>query len=199
MRAIYRPHDPPAGRRVPRPTTIARCQTCGEFLGRGFRGCPTCHEAIEAEGIAPGGDDERLLARVVIAEWTRHPWTIVDYALTLLRCEACGAELGGGPRECQGCAQAFGNLWAPELEAGARMDEHALRVGRLVARHPHRYSEATATGWRFSLPMLLTGDLPTTAEAQRLAAWLKAGGDPAELAAYPTPAEAIAALDRRAT
>jgi hypothetical protein len=211
MHAIYPPHDPPAGRRVPRPATIARCPTCGDFLGRGYRGCPACHEAIEviwradwlalleAEGVTLGGDDERLLAGVIIAEWTRHPWTIVDYALTLLRCEECGAELGGGPRECERCAQAFGNLWAPELEAGARMDEHAIRVGRLVARHPHRYSDAIATGWRFSLPMLLTGTLPTTAEAQRLAAWLKAGGDPAKPAAFPTATEALVALDRRVT
>jgi hypothetical protein len=211
MHAIYPPHDPPAGRRVPRPTTIAWCQTCGDFLGRGYRDCPTCHEVIEAiwradwlallevEGLAPGGEDERLLAGVIIAEWTRHPWTIVDYALTLLRCEECGAELGGGPTACANCAHAFGNLWAPELEAGARMDEHAIRVGRLVARHPHRYSDAIATGWCFSLPLLLTGALPTTAEAQRLAAWLKGGGNPARLAAYPTPAAAIAALDRRAT
>lgn len=147
----------------------------------------------------PGGDDERLLAGVIIAELTRHPWTIVDYAMTLLRCDECGAELGGGPTNCASCAHAFGNLWAPEVEAGARMDEHAIRVGRLVTRHPHRYSRAIATGWRLNLPMLLTGALPTTAEAQRLAAWLKGGGDPAELSRYRTPTEAITALDRWAT
>ena len=84
MHAIYPPHDPPAGRRVQRPQTIEPCPSCGDFLGRGYRHCPQCHEAIEAiwredwlallaaEGIAPGGDDERLLAGVVIAELTRH-------------------------------------------------------------------------------------------------------------------------------
>lgn len=209
MHQLYPPHDPPAGRRVLRPRTVGPCPACSDYLGRGYRECPQCHEALEAiwredwlallaaEGIAPGGDDERLLAGMVIAELTRHPWTIVDYALTLLRCDECGAELGGGPTECEGCARAFGNLWAPEVEAGARLDEHAIRVARLVARHPHRYNRAVATGWRFNLPLILTGALPTIAEAQRLASWLKAGGDPALLASSRTPAEAIARLDRR--
>lgn len=208
MHEIYPPHDPPAGRRAPRPQSIAPCPACGDYLGRGYRDCPQCHEAVEAiwredwlaflaaEKIAPGGDDERLLAGVVIAELTRHPWTIVDYAPTLLRCDECGAELGGGPTACAARAHAFGNLWAPELEAGARMDEHAIRVARFVTRHPHRYSHAVATGWRLNLPLILTGALPTTAEALRLAAWLKDGGDPVELAHFRTPAEALSHLDR---
>ena len=210
MHPPYPPHDPPAGRRALRPASVEPYPACGDFLGRGYRDCPICHEAVEAiwrqdwlaflavEGVAPDTPDEALLAGVVVAELTRHPWTIVDYALTLLHCDECGAELGGGPPDCPTCAHAFGNLWAPELEAGATMAEHVIRVARLVARHPHRYSRAIAAGWRFSLPAVLTGNPGTGAEARRLANWLKAGGDPAELAPFRTPAEACAHLDRRA-
>ncbi len=178
------------------------------MLGRGYPRCAICHAAVErywradwaallaAEGIAPGSADERLLAEVVVAELERHPWTVVDYALTLLRCPECGAEWGGGPPACAACAMAFGNLWAPGLEAGATMNEHALRVGRWVMRHPHRHSATTVAGWRLNLPLLLAGALPTTAEAQRINAWLKAGGDAADLAGYRTFA-AIAAHARR--
>jgi hypothetical protein len=76
------------------------------------------------------------------------------------------------------------------------MNEHALRVARLVTRHPHRFSAAIVTGWRFSLPHLLTGDMADGGQARRLANWLKAGGDPIEIAHCRTPAEACAHLDR---
>lgn len=204
------PPRPPAGRQVPRPATIEPCRACGAYLGRGYPDCPACHDAVEMiwradwlaflgeEGFAPDTPDEALLAGVVVAEFQRHPWTLVDYALTLLRCEACGAEPCGGPVGCTTCAHTFGNLWAPELEAGATLNEHALRVGRLVTRHPHRFSAAIAAGWRLSLPQLLTGDVPDGGQARRLANWLKAGGDPATLAHCRTQAEACAALDRLA-
>ncbi len=204
------PPRPPAGRRVSRPASIEVCAACGAYLGRGYPTCPACYEAVEAiwradwlaflaaEGFRPGTPDEALVAEVVVAEFTRHPWTLVDYALTLLRCPECGAEPGGGPVGCATCAHTFGNLWAPELEAGATMNEHALRVGRLVVRHPHRFSAAIVTGWRFGLAQLLTGDLPDGGQARRLANWLKAGGDPAKLAHCRTHAEACAYLDRRA-
>jgi hypothetical protein len=208
--ASYPPHIPPAGRRVPRPASVELCPVCGEYLGRGYPGCAGCYEAVEAiwredwlaflaaEGVQAGTPDETLIAGVVVAEFTRHPWTIVDYALTRLRCEECGSELCGGPIGCATCAHAFGNLWAPELEAGATMAEHAIRVARLVTRHPHRYSAPIATGWRLSLPALLTGDTGSGADARRIANWLKAGGDPAEIAHCRTTAEVCAYLDRRA-
>jgi hypothetical protein len=198
-----------AGRRYPRPSSVEPCPVCGAYLGRGYPDCAACYDAVErywradweaflaAEGVAPGGDDEVTLAGVVVAEVARHPWTLADYAMTLVRCDECGAELGGGPAGCATCAFAFGNLWAPEHEAGATMNEHALRVGRWVVRHPHRHSATVVAGWRLNLPFLLTGGLPTTVEAQRLSAWLKAGGDPAALAPFRTPAEADAYIARR--
>ena len=200
---------PSAGRRVPRPASVEPCAACGDYLGRGYPHCPVCHEAVEAiwredwlaflaaEGFVPGTPDEALLAGIVVAEFIRHPWTIVDYALTLLRCEECGSELCGGPIGCGTCAHTFGNLWAPELEAGATMNEHAMRVARLVMRHPHRFSAAIVAGWRFGLAQLLTGDMADGGQARRLANWLKAGGDPAELAHCRTHDEACALLDRR--
>jgi hypothetical protein len=197
------PPWPLAGRRVPRPATVERCSACGAFLGRNHPDCLACCAAVEApwradwgaflaaEGIAAGGADERTLAGVVAAEVGRHPWTLADWALTFLTCPECGGPLGGGDPECTECAFAFGNLWAPELERGATANEHALRVGRWVTRHPHRHSAAIVTGWALSLPFLLTGGLPTTAQAQRLAARLKAGGDPVLLAGCRTPGEAV--------
>lgn len=186
-----------------RPVAVEDCAACGGFVGRGYPNCLVCYEAVEglwladwaalleAEGVAPGGDDEVLLAWVIVEEVGRHPWTLADLALTRVRCRSCGHELGGGPPACAACTLAFGNLWAPEHETGATMNEHALRVGRLVARHPHRYSAAVATGWRLSLPLLLTGALPSTVEAQALKAWVNAGrGD--ELIGYRTFAEAYA-------
>jgi len=205
------PPWPLAGRRVPRPATVEPCPACGAFLGRNHPGCATCRAAAEAlwradwvallaaEGIAAGGADERFLAGIIAAEIGRHPWTLADWALTLLTCAACGGPLGGGAVGCAECAFAFGNFWAPELERGANANEHALRVGRWVTRHPHRHSAAIATGWALSLPFLLTGGVPTTAQAQRLAAWLKAGGDPALLAGCRAPGEAVARVVRRAS
>ena len=188
---------------MPRPATVEACDACGGLVGRGYPDCPVCYEAVEglwladwaallaAEGITPGGDDETTLVRVIIEETGRHPWTIADLALTHVRCRTCGEELGGGPPGCAECTLAFGNLWAPEHEAGATMNEHALRVARLVARHPHRYSAGLAAGWRLSLPLVLAGMLPSTAEAQALKAWVDAGrGD--ELVGYRTFAEAYA-------
>ncbi len=181
------PPWPPVGRLVPRPATVEPCPACAAFLGRNHPACAGCRAAIEApwradwaamlaaEGIAAGGADERLLAGIIAAEIGRHPWTLADWALTFLICAACGGPLGGGAAGCAECDFAFGNLWTPELERGANANEHALRVGRWVTRHPHRYSAPIVAGWVLSLPFLLTGGVPTTAQAQRLAAWLKAG------------------------
>ena len=129
---------------------------------------------LTREGVAAASDDERLLADVVIAEPEQHPFTALDVAMTLLVCDACGAELGASYRQdCWPCAQAFGNaLWA-ENNGGAGMLEHAWHIGRWVARHHTRHSEATVIGWTSNLPRLLAGELPTTAEAQRMSRELK--------------------------
>lgn len=43
-------------------------------------------------------------------------------------------------------------------------NEHALHIGRWVLRFPHRQTAKTLTGWRFSLPILLTGVEPPSAK-----------------------------------
>src|SRR5512144_2849519 len=99
---------PPGGRRVPRPDKVQRCSTCGRPLIAGYADCPECHEALERiwladwqalleqEGVAAGTEDERLLAQVVLGEYGKHPWTVIDIAMSLLRCDECGRELGEG-------------------------------------------------------------------------------------------------------
>ena len=173
------------GRRVPRPKTVQTCPQCGEALGANYATCAACHAAIEAiwladwgalleqEGIAAGTDEEKLLARTVTGEFGRHPWTVLDVAMALQRCEECGRELGEGYPECGACGMAFGA--SIQSEYGATGNEHALHIGRWILRFPHRNSKNIAAAWRLSVPRLLTGWLPSTAEAQRVMALIVAG------------------------
>ncbi|MCX6046579.1 MAG: hypothetical protein NT075_15855 [Chloroflexi bacterium] len=179
----------PAGRAIPRPTRVEPCDQCQAVLGLNYRDCANCHQAIERfweadwqallahEQIVAELADETLLAQVVIAELDDHLWTIVDMAMRRIRCEECGQELGGGPIQCAACQFAFGNLWWHDIDAGRQgvmtHNEHALRVGRYVIRHPHRYSNAIATGWRMNMPRIVTGWLPPGQDARRYATILK--------------------------
>jgi uncharacterized protein (UPF0212 family) len=173
------------GRRVARPRTVETCRECGRPVGAGYADCPVCFEAVEGiwladwqallaqEGIEAGTPDEKLLAQVVISEFGRHPWTVMDIAMSLLRCGTCGGELGEAYADCAECGQAFGASLASEF--GATANEHALHVGRWVLRFPHRNSPNVVTAWRSTLPRLLTGWLPTTRQAQSAMALIRAG------------------------
>lgn len=181
---------PAGGRRHSRPRTIEPCVRCGAPAGYNYGSCAACTNSIEgiwyadwsallaAEGIEAGSDDELLLARLVLAEEARHPWTVVDGAMLRLRCDACGGELGGGPLDCDACELAFRNLFAYDFEAlpaGVMTpNEHALRVNRWVLRYPHRHSAPEVFARREVTPLLLTGVVPTTREAQAMAARSKA-------------------------
>jgi uncharacterized protein (UPF0212 family) len=176
---------PIGGRRVPRPKTVEPCPQCGEALGAGYAECKSCFEAVERiwladwqalleqEGIEIGSADETLLAQVVLAEVGRHPWTVMDIAMSLQRCSTCGNELGEAYKDCAECGQAFGSSIASEF--GATANEHALHIGRWVLRYPHRNSQNVVVAWRGTVPRLLTGWLPSTVEAQRAMALVKAG------------------------
>ena len=197
----------PGGRAVPRPRRVETCATCGRARGGGYPTCSECYAAAEAlwradweallqaEGVAVGSEDERRLAEVVLAQMDRHPWTVVDTAMTLVRCRACGAELGGGPGDCFECRLAFGNAIAYDIPAGEQGvmtgNEHALRIGRYILRYPHQHSAAILTAWRLTFPRLLTGWLPTTEDAQRGMALVKAGQTAAFEAAMRRVDEAI--------
>ncbi len=183
------PRHPPGGRRPPRPRDIEPCRHCGAPVGTTYPACVACSEAVDrywqadwaallaAQGAAPGAAGETALARVVLAQPDRHPWTVVDVAMSRVRCDACGCEMGGGPKDCTACEMAFGGLWAYDVEAlydGAMTGiEHALRVGRWVLRYPHRQSTNVVTAWRGSMPLLLTGGLPATRDAQAAMARIK--------------------------
>lgn len=178
-------------RRIPRPTKILSCPQCHAPLGTNYPDCPACFDAIERywladwyafldeEEIKPNSEEERLFAQVVFDEGERHLWTVINIALTLLTCTACSSELGGGPADCAECASAWGvALWA-EVVAGREgfvtPNEHALHVGRMILRHPHRQSRNIIEAWSRTVPRLLTGWLPTTESAQRYMALVKAG------------------------
>ncbi|HEY8340815.1 MAG TPA: hypothetical protein VIK95_13180 [Egibacteraceae bacterium] len=178
--------------RLPRPLPVTTCRSCGRDRPAGYADCAACHEAFEAywladwaallerEGVAAGSDEERLLAQVVLREWDRHPFTVLDIAMTTLVCDGCGRELGASSTTCWPCKEAFGNALAAEANgaggpegagspaADPRLD-HAWHIGRWVVRHPDQHSPVVVAGWTASLPRLLAGDLPTTAEAQRRA------------------------------
>lgn len=197
----------PGGRAASRPPGVETCQTCGRARGGGYPTCPECYAAadavwradwealLQAEGVAAGSEDERRLAETVLAAMDQYPWTVVDYAMTLVRCPACGAEVGGGPSDCFECRLAFGNAIAYDIPAGeqGRMtaNEHALRIGRSILRYPHQHSANILTAWRLTFPRLLTGWLPTTEEAQRGMALVKAGQTEAFEAAMRRVDEAI--------
>lgn len=173
------------GTRIPRPQRVETCAQCGAPLGHHYPQCPACFHAIEdiwladwaalleREGIQAGSEDETLLAQVVMAESQRHPWTVVDIAMSLLRCESCGNELGSHYQTCTECSLAFGYALASEF--GISANSHALHIGRWVLRHRHQHSANSVTAWGLTTPRVLTGWLPSTAEAQRIMALIKAG------------------------
>ncbi len=179
------PTKPIGGRRVGRPAAVGPCTACGEALGTNYTACPGCHEAIESiwladwqallaqEGVAPGSPEEVLLAQVVVDEFGRHPWTVVDTAMSLLHCQECGGELGENYANCGQCGMAFGSSILCEF--GATGNEHALHIGRWVLRYPQHHPPKAVAAWRLSMPRLLTGWLPSTGDAQRVMALIKAG------------------------
>lgn len=181
---------PPGGRRLARAGVWHPCPTCNAPLGWHYATCATCrteldklwladwHFLLENESIAPVSEEETLLAAVVVEEPELHPWTVVDWAHTLLTCAECGAERGGGATTCVTCEYDFGLLWSWDQEAGRlgtmTMAEHALRVGRWVLRFPHRYSASLYNGWQCSTPLIFAGlPLLSTHMAQELSKRIK--------------------------
>ncbi len=176
---------------LPRPIEVHPCTQCAAASGTNYPSCPACYIAIESLWIAdwhaflaqeqlhPNSEEERFAAQVVPSEVERHAWTILDIAMTLVTCHSCGSELGGGASDCTECASAWGNTLGVEFAAGQQglvaPNEHAMHVGRMILRHPHRQSKNIITAWRLSLPRLLTGWLPSTESAQKQMALIKAG------------------------
>ncbi|KZB86149.1 hypothetical protein [Amycolatopsis regifaucium] len=121
-------------------------------------------------GVAAGTREETELAETVVADTSDFAWRVVDAALGRLRCPECGNELGAGPTDCQKCDQANGFRFAAveiDRPATPRGTEHGLRVATAVARTRHRYGVRARCGFELGLPVLLDGELPSTAQAQR--------------------------------
>lgn len=172
---------PSGGRLYQRPNEVKICKMCGASVGQNYKNCIECYntienlwsldwkDLIEKENILAGSDDEKLLAEVIVEEIDKHSWTIVDSAMKIVKCTTCGNELGGGPLDCHECSFAFENLWGYDAEAMSQgkmtYNEHALRVGRWVLRHPHRQKKNVVNGWKFSMPIVLTGKLPSNKKA----------------------------------
>ncbi|HLY26824.1 MAG TPA: hypothetical protein VKQ72_10825 [Aggregatilineales bacterium] len=171
--------------RVPRPRRVEICSKCGKPVGMNYPACERCFPSmeelwladwralLERENIANSSADERLLAQVVMDEWDRHPFTILDIAMTLQRCKTCQNELGSRYRHCTECALAFGAALAAEY--GVSGNAHAIHIGRWILRHAHQHSDNIVMAWRYTVPRLLTGWLPGTEEAQRWMNKIKAG------------------------
>jgi hypothetical protein len=171
-----------------------RCAECGGYAYGGAPACRTC--AVLVDGIvedewrafvrgwdAGRTEEEAALAEMVAGEPDRHDWRVVDAALDRLTCPECGDRLGRGPVGCPACDLAHGYRYAaietdrPGVPWG---NEHAIRVNVSVVRRPQVTSEAELLARRMTLPVLLAGFLPSTAEAQRLSALI--GSSPADQA-----------------
>ncbi|MET9761031.1 hypothetical protein ABZ016_18505 [Streptomyces sp. NPDC006372] len=164
-----------------------RCARCGGLEYGGAPACAVCRELVdgivEGEWAAflrrwdvAGAGQERDLAEMVAAEPDRHDWRVVDAALDRLVCPDCGDRLSRGPAGCPSCDLAHGFRYAaietdrPGVPPG---NEHAIRVNVSVVRRPQGISETEVLVRRLLLPLLLTGFLPTTEEAQRMSAVVK--------------------------
>lgn len=165
---------------------LRRCAECGGFAYSGAPCCATCRDLVD--GIVEeewrsflrrwevGDDQEVTLATMVAEEPDRHDWRVVDAALDRLVCPDCGDRLGRGPADCAACNLAHGFRYAaietdrPGVPWG---NEHAIRVNVSVVRRPQITSEDELLARRMTLPLVLVGSLPSTADAQRMSALIK--------------------------
>ncbi|GAA3184084.1 hypothetical protein [Nonomuraea roseoviolacea] len=160
---------------------MRRCEECALWEPAGAPGCARCARLVDEiveegwraflarEFPEVGPQEERAIAELVTDEPDRHQWRVVDAAYDRLTCGECGGGLGRGPVGCGPCDLANGFRFIavetdrPHVPPG---NEHALRVNVAAVRRPHWVSEGELLLRRLSLPVLLEGRLPTTAQAQ---------------------------------
>ena len=173
-----------------RPAVGAPLRRCTECGGYEYGGAPTCGSCaalvdavIEDEWSAflrtwDGAEgQETVLAEMVVAEPDRHDWRVVDAAYDRLTCEECGERLSRGPVGCSPCDLAHGFRYAAvetDRPGAQRGNEHGVRVNISVVRRPQVTSDGELLARRLVLPLLLIGLLPTTEQAQRASALIKA-------------------------
>ncbi|MGW5050434.1 hypothetical protein [Actinokineospora sp. NPDC004072] len=180
---MARPY-PPGARLLARPDAVRPCAGCGDPLGRGYPACPACADAVDAYWLADwtalrGDTPDRDLAAEVLAEPAGvYPWTCTDWALRLIPCPACRAELGAGDPGCLTCARADQDRWAWDhagMPVAMTPNEHTLRVAVAALRSAERRRPTVVAFWRLTLPFLLVGDTFTAAQARRIRVLLLAG------------------------
>jgi hypothetical protein len=186
----------PGLRELARPDAVVACPDCGELAGRGYPACLACEDRVDrfwtADWLAAlAGTPADLIPAVLADEAGRYPWTCLDWALRLSNCAECGREATTGALECVCCAIADEKRWS--APANSTPNEHLLRVARVTLRAPHRHRASMLSYWRLVVPFLLTGEVFTPRQAQRLRAFIIAGRygelvtctDFAELASLP--------------
>ena len=174
---------------------VSACPSCGELAGRGYPECRYCAELLDQFWLADWEvlrsyeqlADRELAELVVGADVGRYPWTCVDWAMTLLACSRCGAELGTGPVECVRCAVTEERRWSWDHSAHPYTmngNEHMLRVARAAMRAPHRRRSTVVQTWRLLLPFLVAGHVVEPHHLDRIRAHVLAGGYPALAACH---------------
>jgi hypothetical protein len=160
---------------------------CRRFLPAGAPTCAKCVAWIDADieagwtaGMAGFDGPASQVAEAVLADPRGTAWRVVDAALRCVECYACGQPSGTGPVQCEPCRLAHENRFyaaepdRPNVPLG---NEHAIRVSTVVARWPQWFPAHMVPLYASTLPLLHAGDLPTTAQAQRIKAWIDKDGD----------------------
>lgn len=182
---------PPGARLLARPEVALPCAECGQLLGRGYSTCTACTDRVDAYwqadweallqrgGVAAGTPEERELAGAVVgARPGAYAWTCTDWALRLIECPSCRAELGAGDPGCLSCAGADQGRWAWDhagVPKAMTHNEHLLRLAVAELRAAERRRAGRVAFWRLTLPFLLVGDTFTAAQARRVRTLLLAG------------------------
>jgi len=134
---------------------------------------------LDAESVVAGEPEERELAnRVLVDSPGTHPWTCTDWAMRLLICQSCRAELGTGEASCLSCAGADQTRWAWDhtgMPLSMTYNEHLMRVAVSYLRAADRRRANVVAYWRLLLPFLLTGETPVDGQDRRLRTFLLAG------------------------
>ncbi|WP_069165254.1 hypothetical protein [Nocardia altamirensis] len=172
---------------------LVPCVECGGYEYGGGPDCGRCRglvdEIVNDEWrqflVDWPGESELEVARLVVDEPDRHDWRVVDAALDRITCDECGGLLSRGPMSCAACNLAHGFRYAAietDRSGVPPGNEHGIRVNVSVVRRPQMTSAQELLARRLLLPALLVGFLPTTAEAQRASALIKADPGPDRIA-----------------
>jgi hypothetical protein len=127
---------------------------------------------------------------MIVEEIKGYDWRVVDGAFERLTCGACGSRRGRGPKDCPPCELDEGFRYsAREVDRPGVMprNEHAIRVGAAVLRNGHRHSPRALLSWQIGFPLVLSGYLLSTPEAQAVRARINKGATYEDLAAVHVP------------